>query len=108
MIIMFTFKQLCKTTPNGWNGSLFTCYSSIHFHSAPVAPYNTKNSNEASSPVPYTQPNPSTHCTRVKVDSGLSNDQLGGHRGFRVASVEQLGDIQQPAGLVRPVEEAVN
>lgn len=48
------------------------------------------------------------HGTRVKVDSGLSYDQLWGHRGVRVASVEQLDDPQQPAGLVRPVQEAVD
>lgn len=48
------------------------------------------------------------HCTRVKGDSGLSYDQLGGHRGVTVVSVEQLGDLQQPAGLIRPVKEAVD
>lgn len=36
----------------------------------------------------------SSHVTRVKVDSGLSYDQLRGHRGLRVMPVEQPGDLQ--------------
>lgn len=47
-------------------------------------------------------------CTGVEVYSGLPYDQLWRDGNARVKPVEQLGDPQQPAGLVCPVEETVD
>lgn len=45
--------------------------------------------------------------TRVEVNSGLSDDELRGHGRIGAPPVEQLGDLQQPTGLISPVKEAV-
>lgn len=46
--------------------------------------------------------------TRVEVNSGLSYDELRGHGRIGAPPVEELGDLQQPTGLVSPVKEAVH
>lgn len=53
-------------------------------------------------------PNLSLHCTRVKIDPGLPYDQLGGYGGLGVASVEKLGNLQQTAWIISPVEVTVH
>lgn len=100
MFFTFYIMSLHITSPNYDQNDLRCVNSPINIYSVPGAPLKTKNLIKVGGPLP--------HCTRVKVDPGLPYDQLGGHRSIRMASVEQLGDLQQPARLVCPIKEAVD